>query len=266
MSRIRTTKPDLWTDPDFIDVSFPARLLFIAAKNFASDYGVMPDKPKQLKLQCFPGDDIDIDALVDELVNAGLWDRRTAPDGAKVLVVRAFNRHERVDKPTPGRWGDPAKWSDQPPAPPTTPDDSGAVASAPEDSCVEGKGREGISLSSSRRLTVVPNPPSSRERTHVVKLIVDALLAARTKPPDSERAWRKTVEADVRARDGELIDRMLADNDNPDQIAQFVLGYGKTAEEERKTVDWCTTNCDTCGGDSWIRTDQGLAPCPGRTS
>lgn len=269
MSRIRTTKPDLWTDPDFTGVSFPARLLFIAAKNFASDYGVMPDKPKQLKLQCFPGDDVDIDTLVDELVTGDLWDRRTAPDGAKVIVVRSFNRHERVDKPNGGRWGNPANWTNPPPPAATIPDESRTVANPPDDSCADGKGREGIgrdSLSPSRKLTVVRNDPASRERTEVITLVVDALRAARKAPPDSERAWRRSVERDVAARDGPLIDRMQADGTPSDQIAQFVLGYGETAAEERRTVDWCTTACGTCGGDSWVRTTDGLAPCPGRTS
>src|SRR5690349_17092012 len=110
MARIRTVKPELWTDPEFVECSPNARLLFVAALNFASDFGVLPDKPKQIKMQCFPGDAFAIDPLVDELIAAGFWQRRTAPDGAKVLVIRTFTRHQKVDKPTAGRWGDPSTW------------------------------------------------------------------------------------------------------------------------------------------------------------
>jgi hypothetical protein len=141
MARIRTVKPELWTDPEFVECSPNARLLFVAALNFASDYGVLPDKPKQLRMQCLPADDVSIDDLVTELVEHGFWERRTAPDGAKVLVIRTFTLHQKVDKPTVGRWGDPATWTENidesSPSPPRV---------LSESSPTEGKGREGITL------------------------------------------------------------------------------------------------------------------------
>lgn len=156
MARIRTVKPELWTDPEFVECSPTARLLFVAALNFASDYGVLPDKPRQLKMQCLPADDCDISQLVDELLEGGFWARRRAPDGADVLVIRTFNRHQKVDKPTAGRWGNPEDW---PPDPP----EFGERSAKPqrglgEPSPSEGNGREGkgsstphsVSTSSSR--------------------------------------------------------------------------------------------------------------------
>jgi hypothetical protein len=115
MARIRTVKPELWSAPEFVECSSNARLLFVAGLNFASDYGVLPDKPKQLKMQCFPGDSFHVEPLIDELVAAGLWQRRTAPDGANVLVIRTFCDHQRVDRPNLGRWGDPRTWNGGPP-------------------------------------------------------------------------------------------------------------------------------------------------------
>lgn len=114
MARIRTVKPELWTDPEFVDCSTNARLLFVAALNFASDYGVLLDNPKQLKMLCFPGDSFDVADLVDELVAHNLWCRRVAPDGAAVLIIRTFAQHQRVDKRQDGRWGDPATWAEFP--------------------------------------------------------------------------------------------------------------------------------------------------------
>jgi hypothetical protein len=141
MARIRTVKPELWTDPEFVECSPTARLLFVAALNFATDYGVLPDKPRQLKMQCLPADDVDISQLVGELIAAGFWQRRTAPDGAKVLVIRTFNRHQKVDKPTAGRWGNPADW---PPEPPEFPERSPKPRrDVGERSPLEGKGMEG---------------------------------------------------------------------------------------------------------------------------
>ena len=110
MARIRTVKPELWTDPEFVELSLSARLLFIASLNFASDYGVLPDKPRQLKMQCLPADDVDVVALIEELVSAHFYIRDTAPNGDKVLLIRTFTTHQKVNRKHPGRWGDPEKW------------------------------------------------------------------------------------------------------------------------------------------------------------
>jgi hypothetical protein len=111
MARIRTVKPELWTDPEFTECSLSARLLFIASLNFASDHGVLPDKPKQLKMQCLPADNCDIDALIDELVHNQFLVRTVAPNGDKVLVIRTFAKNQKINRPSHGRWGNPDLWT-----------------------------------------------------------------------------------------------------------------------------------------------------------
>lgn len=124
MARIRTVKPELWTDEDFIDLSMPARLMFIASLNFADDYGVLADKPRTLAARCLPFDAVDAIEVVDELVDAEFYVRCQSPDGSKVLVIRTFAQHQKIDKRTKGRWGDPAEWDSgtihdkEPPIPP----------------------------------------------------------------------------------------------------------------------------------------------------
>lgn len=110
MARIRTVKPELWTDPDFTECSLSARLLLIAMLNFASDYGVLADKPRQLKMQCLPADNCDIDALIGELIEHRFLIRRVAPCGEKVLVIRTFSKNQKINRPSKGRWGDPSEW------------------------------------------------------------------------------------------------------------------------------------------------------------
>lgn len=141
MARIRTIKPDLWTDAEFVECSSNARLLFVAALNFASDFGVLPDKPKQLKMQCFPADDIDIVPLITELIDHEFWVRTVAPDGANVLLIRTFSQHQKVDKPNKGRWGDPAEWGEIPRT--LVEHSSNTPRTVDESSPPEGKGREG---------------------------------------------------------------------------------------------------------------------------
>lgn len=42
----------------------PARLLFIGLWNFACDNGHLQDKPKQIKMRIFPGDDVNATELL----------------------------------------------------------------------------------------------------------------------------------------------------------------------------------------------------------
>jgi hypothetical protein len=59
MARIRTIKPDFWTDEALADCSPTARLLFIATWSFADDHGNLERSARQLKAQAFPYDNID---------------------------------------------------------------------------------------------------------------------------------------------------------------------------------------------------------------
>lgn len=138
MARIRSIKPEIWTDPDFCDLSLAARLFFIGTFNFADDWGLLIDDPRRLKLQIFPADDIDPHGLVDELIEARFLERLTAPDGSEVLLVRTFTVHQKIDKRAAGRWGNPATWGQSPPIP-TNPHHPRPCPS------LEGNGREGIS-------------------------------------------------------------------------------------------------------------------------
>lgn len=136
MARIRTVKPELWTDPEFVECSLSARLLFIACWNFATDHGVLPDKPRQLKMQCLPADACDVDALIEELVSHLFLVRRVAPNGDNVLVIRTFAKNQKINRASDGRWGDPAKW-DNPDPPP-----NGIHGTLTESHPPEGKGRD----------------------------------------------------------------------------------------------------------------------------
>ena len=107
MARIRTVKPDLWTDEKVVKLPFEARLLFIGSFNFADDEGYLVDEPERLGLQVLPADrGIDMDALVDLLVAAGLLDRLVAEDGSTLLRVTNFDRHQKVSHPAESRLKD----------------------------------------------------------------------------------------------------------------------------------------------------------------
>jgi hypothetical protein len=98
MARIRTVKPELWTDERVGECSVSARLLFIASLNFADDYGGLERSSKQLKAQVFPYDSIDVEPLVLELLRVGLFIEYQVTD-RKYLHIKGFTKHQRVEKP-----------------------------------------------------------------------------------------------------------------------------------------------------------------------
>jgi hypothetical protein len=102
VARIRTVKPDYWTDERVGECSVSARLLFIACWNFADDHGGLDRSAKQLKAQAFPYDAIDCEPLVQELLNAGLL-VEYAVDGKKYLHIKGFRKHQKVEKPAKPR-------------------------------------------------------------------------------------------------------------------------------------------------------------------
>lgn len=99
MARIRTIKPEFWSSEQVMDLSIPARLLFIGLWNFCDDGGVHPASIRTLRAEVFPGgDELDVDALIDELVNAGLVMTFEAND-KRYWYVTGWKRHQRIDKP-----------------------------------------------------------------------------------------------------------------------------------------------------------------------
>lgn len=98
MSRIRSIHPGLWTDDAFMALSAHARLLVIGLWTESFDDGVFDWKPLTLKARIFPADNVDISALLDELV-AGAFTRQEEFNGRKIGLVRNFREYQRPKKP-----------------------------------------------------------------------------------------------------------------------------------------------------------------------
>ena len=137
MARIRTIKPEFWTDEKIVQVSFPARLLFIGLWNFADDSGNLENSPVQIKMRILPADSVTVPPLLAELVSVGLL-REYIVNDKNYLNIPGFTSHQVINKPSKTRL----------PRPPTTtplPDGREGKGSGTEgkgkDS--EGKGREG---------------------------------------------------------------------------------------------------------------------------
>lgn len=99
MARIRSLHPGQWTDEDFVELSPFARLLCLALRNEADDYGCFEWKPKRIKMRIFPADNVEIDDLLAELVEFDHI-KQYSMDGKKYGAIRNFCKYQRPKKPT----------------------------------------------------------------------------------------------------------------------------------------------------------------------
>lgn len=93
--RIRTIKPDFWKHDGIAELQYGTRLLFIALWCIADRRGRMEDRPRRIKAECFPYDELDVDAMLSELHRAGFIDRYEA-EGVRVIEVCSFEKHQRL--------------------------------------------------------------------------------------------------------------------------------------------------------------------------
>lgn len=93
MARIRTIKPEFFTSEDIVSLSPLARLLYVATWCEADKEGRMAWKPMTFKLRYFPGDNCDIKALCQELVDAKL----VVLYGDGLAYIPKFGTHQHIN-------------------------------------------------------------------------------------------------------------------------------------------------------------------------
>lgn len=108
MSRIRSIHPGIWTDDAFMSLSAYGRLLLMGIWTEAFDDGVFDWKPLTLKARIFPVDNVDVNELLLDLVNAGCISRLESHP-KKPGVIRNFQRYQRPKKPNSSGML-PAEW------------------------------------------------------------------------------------------------------------------------------------------------------------
>jgi len=98
MARIRSIHPGFFTDEEMVSVSAFARLLFLGLLTESDDGGVFEWKPVSLKMRIFPADNVDLPALLEELIQAGRVTRYSV-EGRQYGAVRNFCKYQRPKKP-----------------------------------------------------------------------------------------------------------------------------------------------------------------------
>lgn len=93
MARARNIKPGFFRNADLVELSMEARLLFIGLWTLADRMGRLEDRPKQIKMEIFPADNVDCDALLDDIAVTGMLARYQV-DGKRYLQVVNFTKHQ----------------------------------------------------------------------------------------------------------------------------------------------------------------------------
>jgi len=97
MARARNIKPGFFRNADLVELSFEARLLFIGLWTIADREGRLEDRPKQIKMELFPADNLDCELILNSLAEIGMI-TRYVHDGKRYLQVVNFLKHQNPHK------------------------------------------------------------------------------------------------------------------------------------------------------------------------
>jgi hypothetical protein len=208
MARIRTIKPEFWTDETIVELDYPDRLLFIGLWNFADDQGFMPFRPKRIKMQVFPGDDYDVTAGIRRLWESSLVSLYAHADGV-LLHIKHWARHQKISNPAREKYSASdlqllPEWSTDVPSP---------LESYPAEwNGREGKGRETSAADAAS--DDADAPPSREDVLRLCNHLADRIADNGSKRPSIGKGWYDAA-------------RLILDRD------------GRTEAEVHKAIDWC---------------------------
>ena len=90
--RARNIKPGFYKNDQLAECSLAARLLFPGLWMMADREGRLEYRPKRIKAEVFPYDDVDVSALVGELAREGLVVEYEV-GGTAYLWITGFKKH-----------------------------------------------------------------------------------------------------------------------------------------------------------------------------
>lgn len=96
MARIRTMKPEFFKNEELAELPFEYRLLFQGLWCLADRRGRLEDRPKRIKADVFPYDNVDVDAGLDALQARGFIERYEH-ENVRYLQVKNFEKHQNCN-------------------------------------------------------------------------------------------------------------------------------------------------------------------------
>lgn len=95
--RARNLKPGFFTNEELVELPFEARLLFAGLWCMADREGRLQDRPKRVKIEIFPADDVDVDKCLVALATRKLI-LRYVIDGTQYIQIVNFHKHQHPHK------------------------------------------------------------------------------------------------------------------------------------------------------------------------
>ena len=93
MARARNIKPGFFTNDELVELPFEVRLLFIGLWTVADRDGRLLDRPKKIRMDIFPGDDVDIEKALCSLSASGFIDRYIEGGTACIQIIN-WDKHQ----------------------------------------------------------------------------------------------------------------------------------------------------------------------------
>jgi hypothetical protein len=93
MARARNIKPSFFQNDILVELPFETRLLFIGLWTLADREGRLEFRPKKIRMEIFPADDVDISKSVKELLDNGfltVYEQKNV----KVIQITNFKKHQ----------------------------------------------------------------------------------------------------------------------------------------------------------------------------
>jgi hypothetical protein len=93
MARARNIKPAFFKNETLVELPFEHRLLFVGLWTLADKAGRLEDRPKRIKMELFPADNVDVEQGLALLEKHGFIKRYSAK-GFDIVQVLAFAKHQ----------------------------------------------------------------------------------------------------------------------------------------------------------------------------
>ena len=93
MARSRNIKPGFFKNEDLVDLPFETRLFFIGLWTIADREGRLEDRPKKIKMELFPADNVDVDDMLYQLDKKGFIVRYEVGE-SKYISILNFTKHQ----------------------------------------------------------------------------------------------------------------------------------------------------------------------------
>ena len=99
MPRIRTIKPEFWSDEKLAPLDPVDRLTFLGLISLADDFGRVHDNCKVIDAFVFPECSRTVRESLANLSRIGRIRRGNASSGKRIIEIVNWSKHQRVDKP-----------------------------------------------------------------------------------------------------------------------------------------------------------------------